>query len=220
MNPHLEDCEHFPVPCPNGCVAEGEEGTKQMTRRDVPVHLADECPLQKVQCTCWNHECERLSMVDMKLKQTETSKLLQGKLDTANNEIEILKKHSTEQDSEQKSVREVLYSYTPLPLPTGQFEWNIQGVTELIKLNKTTYSSPFHVGLYKCQGKNRCNYDNTGKIGVFIGIMKGEYDDKLHLPIKYKYTFILLNQVQLQNLTPPNFLNVVKNPHMHRSRTR
>ncbi|KAI6651574.1 hypothetical protein LOD99_5182 [Oopsacas minuta] len=54
MNHHLEDCE-YPVPCPNVYVLEREEGTKQVKWRDVPFHLTDECPLQKVQCTYWDH---------------------------------------------------------------------------------------------------------------------------------------------------------------------
>ncbi|KAI6661808.1 hypothetical protein LOD99_9815 [Oopsacas minuta] len=45
-----------------------------------------------------------------------------------------------------------------------------------------------------CQENIVWNHDNTGKVGVFIRIMKGEYYDKLHWPIKYKYTFVLLDQ--------------------------
>ncbi|KAI6661218.1 TNF receptor-associated factor 4-like [Oopsacas minuta] len=164
MNPHLEICEHFPVLCPNGCVIEGEEGTRQLKRRDVPVHLSNECPLQKVECPYWVYGCReemerkdidlherefihihyRLSMTDMKQKQIQTSKdnkLLEDKLDKANTKIEILEK--------------ILYSYTLLP--TGQLEWKIKGVKEKIENKEDTYSDPFYVGLYKCQGYIKWN---------------------------------------------------------------
>ncbi|KAI6646450.1 TNF receptor-associated factor 4-like [Oopsacas minuta] len=59
MNSHLRNCKHFPIPCPNECVTEGKEGTKQVKRKDVPVHLTDECPLQKLQCPYWNHGCTK-----------------------------------------------------------------------------------------------------------------------------------------------------------------
>ncbi|KAI6660158.1 TNF receptor associated factor [Oopsacas minuta] len=294
MNPHLEDCEHFTVPCPNECVIDGGERTRQVKRRDVPVHLANECLLQKLECPYWVYGCReemerkemdlherefmhihyRLSMTDMKLKQVETSKLLQDKLDTATerivlveniceskskelseltqkqivtndkldratkkidflqNDFEIItkelskvrqdqietskdnqllkdkldtantkivnfEKQITEKDSELKSIIEVLYSYTPLS--TGHLEWKITGVKQRIENKEYTYSDPFYVGLYKCQGKIRWSDDNTGEVCVGIYIMKGGYDDKLHWPIRYKFTFILTNHINNNN---------------------
>ncbi|KAI6661204.1 TNF receptor-associated factor 4-like [Oopsacas minuta] len=166
MNPHLEVCEHFPVPCPNRCVIEGGEGTRQVKRRDVAVHLSDECPLQKVECPYWVYGCReeierkemdlherefvhihfRLSMTDMKLKLIKSSQ----EQVIANTKIENLEKQITEKDSELKSIKEVLYSHTSLS--TGQLEWKIEGVKQKIENKEYTYSDPFYVGLYKCQG--------------------------------------------------------------------
>ncbi|KAI6661704.1 TNF receptor-associated factor 6-like isoform X3 [Oopsacas minuta] len=275
MNPHLEDCEHFPVPCPNECVREGEEVTRQLKRRDVPVHLTDVCPLQKVECPYWLYGCReemerreldlherefmhihyRLSMADMKLKHIGTSKLLQDKLDTAtqrillvenmceskskelseltqkqivtndkldeatrkiaflqnenaslteelaaaNTKIENFERHITMKNSELESVKSILFSYTPLPLPTGQLEWKIQGVKQKIENKENTFTDPFYVGLYKCQDCIQWNRMDTGKVAVYIHIMKGGYDDKLHWPIRYKFTFILLNHINSNN---------------------
>ncbi|KAI6656670.1 TNF receptor-associated factor 3, partial [Oopsacas minuta] len=244
MNPHLEDCELFPVPCPNRCMREGEEGIRQMKRRDVLVHLNDECPLQKVECPYRFYGCReemerremdlheidfmhihfRLSMTDTKQKQIQTSqeldrateritflenenesktqelskfKHMEEKLDTANTKIENLEKQVSEKDSELKSIIEVLYSYTPLP--TGQLEWKIKGVKQKIENEENTYSDPFYVGLYKCQGYILWNWLNAGKACVSIHIMKGGYDDKLHWPIRYKYVLILLNHINSNN---------------------
>ncbi|KAI6657014.1 TNF receptor-associated factor 3 [Oopsacas minuta] len=258
MNPHLEVCEYFPVPCPNECVIEGEEATRQLKRRDVPVHLSNECPLQKVECPYWVHGCReeierkkmdlherefmhihyRLSMTDMKLKlidssqelltlkqnqietndqldratkeiaflqnenENKTKKLskvnhMEEKLATANTKIENLEKQITEKDSELKSIKEVFYSHTSLP--TGQLEWKIIGVKQKIQNKENTFSDPFYVGLYKCQGKIKWNSLNTGKVGVYISILKGGYDNKLHWPIRYKRTLIILNHINSNN---------------------
>ena len=47
-NPHLKDCEEFPIPCLNDCPR--EERQRELKRRDIPIHLNNYCPLQKVQC--------------------------------------------------------------------------------------------------------------------------------------------------------------------------
>ena len=57
MDPHLVECEMFPINCPNGCVLTGETGTRQIMRKDVPIHLSDECPLQILKCPYWNYGC-------------------------------------------------------------------------------------------------------------------------------------------------------------------
>ena len=56
MNPHLGECEEFPVDCPNGCEAAGETGTRQVKREAVPLHLA-ECLLQRVECPYREYGC-------------------------------------------------------------------------------------------------------------------------------------------------------------------
>ena len=59
MNPHLEECDIFPLPCPNGCSREGEDGVRELKRKDIPVHLDKHCPLQIVQCAYWGMDLGR-----------------------------------------------------------------------------------------------------------------------------------------------------------------
>ena len=61
-NPHLKDCEEFPIPCPNGCPREEEQ--RELKRRDIPVLLGNHCPLQEVQCAYWT--------MDVEMRVTET----------------------------------------------------------------------------------------------------------------------------------------------------
>ena len=195
MNPHLEDCEAFPLPCPNGCAREGEDEVREVKRRDLTVHLDTHCPLQKVQCPYQDHGCReemerrltdthereflhihfKLSMTDMKLKLNESTKLL-------TNRIVTLEKQNS-------SLITALSS-----LPIGRLEWNIQGVKQKIQNTETIYSDPFYVGLYKCQCSIKWDWMNGGYVRVRIHIMRGDFDDKLHWPIRYKYTYVLINQ--------------------------
>ena len=313
MNPHLGECEEFPVDCPNGCDAAGETGTRQMKRGALPFHLS-ECPLQRVKCPYREYGCgeeierrqldlhereymhthfrlamkevdgmkrkqlestelkdaqilqansrinclEKLSAVkdseiisvnkeitdlntlsiEMKQKQTESNKLKDSQILEANNKINCLEKQITEKNWESISVKKEIKELKTLSLDmkqkqiesnykikllekssvdkdweiisakkeikelmeiistlvSGQLEWRIKGVKQKIEKKEDTYSDPFYVGLYKCQGNIEWDCNNTGKVGCFICIMKGEFDDKLKWPFIYRRMFVLLNQ--------------------------
>ena len=108
MNPHLEVCEEFPLLCPNCCSREGEDGVREVKRKDLPIHLDNHCPIQIVQCPYWEHGCReemerrltdvherefmhihfKLSLTEMKQSQAESTKHLQHELDIAIGKIE------------------------------------------------------------------------------------------------------------------------------------
>ena len=210
MNPHLKDCVEFPLPCPNGCSREGEDGVRELKRKDIPVHLDNHCPLHKVQCSYWDHGCKeemerrhtdthereflhihfKLSMTDMnesvqrlkhELSITNDKMAVQElQLNAATNRVVILEKQNS-------SLITTLLSL----LPTGRLEWNIKGVKRKIKNREGTFSDPFYVGFYKCQGYICLE----GYLRGYIYIMRGDFDDKLRWPIRYKYTFVLINQI-------------------------
>ena len=218
MNPHLEDCEEFPLDCPNGCSREGEDGVREVKRKDIPIHLDNHCRLQKVQCPYWDHGCKeemerrhtdthereflhihfKLSMTKAEQKQIESTQRLQHNLHAANAElnaatkrITILEQQNSEKDLQIASLTETLLSQ----LPTGRLEWKVTEVKQKIQNKGNTYSDPFYLGLYKCQVCINWDYNKTSNLGVFINIMRGDFDAKLHWPIRYKYTFILINQI-------------------------
>ena len=215
MNPHLGECEEFPVDCSNGCEAAGETGTRQMKRGAVPLHLA-ECPLQRVECPYREYGCGeemerrqldlhereymhthfRLAMKEVKRKQIESTELKDAQILEANNKINRLEKSSVDKDLEilsaKKDIKELIQIISTLA--SGQLEWKIKGVQQKIEKKEDTYSDPFYVGLYKCQGNIYWDYNNTGKVGCFIRIVKGEFDDKLKWPFIYRRKFVLFNQ--------------------------
>ena len=211
MNPHLKDCVEFPLLCPNGCSREGEDGVRELKRKDIPVHLDNHCPLHKVQCSYWDHGCKeemerrhtdthereflhihfKLSMTVMNKSTNEKIALQQlqftESLNAATNRIATLEKQNSDKDIQIASLTTTLLSL----LPTGRLEWNIEGVKQKIQNIEYTFSDPFYVGFYKCQGCINLRRDVRG----YICIMKGDFDDKLHWPMRYKYTFVLINQI-------------------------
>ena len=151
-------------------------------------------------------------MTDIKQKQTEFT-----------NKIAILEKQNSDKDLQIASLTKALLSQ----LPTGRLEWNVKEVKQKIENKDKTFSDPIYVGLYKCQSIIYWNCGNTGNVGVFIHIMRGDFDEKLHWPIRYKHTFVLINQVNSKdNLvssdevtkgTLEKYPNCFKRPTEHRN---
>ena len=198
MNPHLGECEEFPVDCPNGCEAVGETCTRQMKRGAVPLHLT-ECPLQRVECPYREYGCgeemerRQLDLHEREYMHTHCSLAMRDvkeKQVVLNNKIKLLKEQNTELKNELGELKETI----SILKSTGQLEWKVKGVKQKIEKKEDTYSDPFYVGLYKCQGKIVWDCSNTGKVGCYIHIMKGEFDYRLKWPFIYRYKFVLLNQ--------------------------
>ena len=136
MNLHLLECDEFPLPCPNRCGGEGEEGLREVKRKDIPVHLDEHCPLQKVQCVYWEHGCRE----EMERRHTDTHEReflhVHYKLSTKllTDRIAILEKQNSEKDVQIASLIETLFTYTQLP--TGRLEWNVKEVKQNIRDTK------------------------------------------------------------------------------------
>ena len=153
--------------------------------------------------------------IEMKQKQTESNKLKDSQILEANNKINCLEKQIKERNWESISVKKeinelraesnekiqflqkqnaLLTEALSSTLASDQLDWKVKGVKLKIEKKEDTYSDPFYVGLYKCQGNIVWDFDNTGEVGCFICIMKGEFDDKLKWPFLYRSKFVLLNQ--------------------------
>ena len=216
MNHHLGECEEIPVECPNNCEVAGETCTRQMKRGDVRLHLA-ECPLQRVKCPYWAYGCReemerrqldlhekeyihthfRLAMKgmeEMKRKQIESDELKDTQIFQANFKIHCLDQKCLELENKLGQLKETISI-----LVSGGLELKIKGVEQKIENKEGTYSDPFYVGLYKCLCCIEWDYDDTGEVGCFIHIMKGEFDYKLKWPFLYRFKFILLNLNRNEN---------------------
>ena len=77
----------------------------------------------------------------------------------------------------------------------GSLEWRISGVKNKISQNEDSFSDPFYVGLYKFQARIKWNNFYLNYVYLYLYIMKGEWDDTLRWPLRYKCSLVLVNQL-------------------------
>ena len=98
------------------------------------------------------------------LQFTESLKLSRAELNAATKRIAILEEQNSNKDLQIASLITSIYPQ----LPKGRLEWKVEGVKQKIQNKEKTYSDPFYVGLYKCQGSIRWDFSSIEKIVVFI----------------------------------------------------
>ncbi|KAI6650538.1 TNF receptor-associated factor 3 isoform X1 [Oopsacas minuta] len=84
---------------------------------------------------------------------------------------------------------------SPHSLYAANVEWRIQSVNDKIQNKENTFSDPFYIGLYLFQGYIRWDCNDSGRVGCFIYLMKGDFDDQLLWPFRFKLTIVLLDQI-------------------------
>ena len=137
-----------------------------------------------------NESTHRLKR-ELDVAQNQISEF-RNELNSAKNKVAILEKQNSDKDL-------VITSLITSTMPKGKLEWKVEEVKQRIQNKGDTYSDPFYIGLYKCQGSIEWDCKNTERVGVFIQIMSGDFDAKLHWPIRYKYTIILINQINSED---------------------
>ena len=221
INYHIAKCEEYVILCPNAC-REGEDVFK-IKRKHLPSHLGEDCPLQEVECPYAEYGCKekmerrlvdqhekesihmhfRNSIIRLR-EQSNQVKLLERekcRIETEiekveeyySNEISLIKNYQKNNVSNLKKLIELLTT-TLKYSPKGSLNWKVTGVLDKIKNKETIYSEPFFVGLYKCQSSIAWDYEGRGYVGCFLHILKGDWDDRLTFPFKWKYTFTLINR--------------------------
>ena len=165
MDSHLVKCEMFPINCPNGCVLIGKTGTRQIKRKDIPIHLFDECPLQILKCPYWDYGCrEEMKRKELELHQkdsvhihfklamSEVQDIKQRQIES-DNKVLFLEKANATKDLEIKrlkvttdfGVEQLKKTISILVIETCKTEWKIDGVRDKVTNNKISakYSSSF-----------------------------------------------------------------------------
>ena len=172
MNRHLEVCEEFPIPCPNKCSEE-----IRVKRKDKSIHLSQECPLQETECPYSQYGCE-VKVQRRNLEQHEKEDVHKHLKFTMNKVVKLEKENDV--------MRNLVSRGTLVQI--------INGVKSKILQKEETYTDPFYVGLYKFQGLVHWNKDNN-YVGLYLHIMKGEWDEALKWPIRYTFIQGIFNQL-------------------------
>ena len=130
-----------------------------MERRQLDLHEGD-----------YIHTHFRIAMKEMKEKQSESNVSKDAQLLQANHRIQYLEQLSVDKDLEITSVKKEIKRLTAALsfalVSTGRLDWKIKEVQQKIHNKEGTYSDPFYVGLYKCQGNIYWDLDNLGKVFV------------------------------------------------------
>ena len=205
---HLAKCPDLMVPCPNsGCEVSIKRKDMASHHLECP-HETISCPYKDVGCTyisprhtmaghkatsCGHHldlamvqlKDAKVELKDVKVELKDAMvQLMDAKVQLKDAMVQ-LKKHG-EKFTEMHC--------TPLVTKMSQFSQ--------LKANKNVWYSPgfyTHTCGYKMCLRAYANGCGAGKgthVSVYLNLMKGENDDALTWPVKYKCTITLLNQLK------------------------
>ena len=208
---HREECNKFPLSCPNKC----EVGS--IPREDMEAHRK-ECPLEMIQCEYHNVGCDvrmarkrkhshleenmgsHLHMTKLKLAKTE-DKLLSTEKRVDNLEkmwIRLLQTN-TESNSTTTAINwasQLETSALTVPNQTCPIFIKLPQLASHLKSGNVWYSEPFYIDKdgYRMRLYTKTNDDNSG-VAVGLHLMKGPHDDKLPWPLRRKFEIKLMNQI-------------------------
>lgn len=203
VNDHLPVCDKFPTRCPNNC-------DEIMCRAEVKRHLDTVCPLQPVKC-----EFEFAGCRSDRLHRKELRKHMDGNVQS---HLEMLARHGKQREKEIEALKAQLQVLTNvvskhLKQPTGAVApscldvgfvrppvMTLRNFQEL-HMRKEYWKSPAfysHIGGYKMclvvfPGSEVDQHGNEF-MGVYMQMLRGEYDDNLKWPFYGRVEVRMLNQ--------------------------
>ena len=192
---HFDKCPDLMVPCPNsGCEVSIKRKDMASHHLDCP-HEAISCPYKDVGCT---YTSPRHTMADHKSTSCgHHLDLAMVEHEKQDKRIQNLEMQLKKQGDKITSLEMCCYQQkcTPYVIKMSQ------QFSQLKLNNNVWYSSEFytHTCGYKmclCVYANGHGYGEGTHVSIYLCLMKGENDDALTWPIKYKCTVTLLNQLK------------------------
>ena len=181
---HYPLCEFFPMECPNRCSIE------KLKRNQFEMHL-EQCPLQVIQCPFTSAGCT-VQLPRREMEQHEENAMRQHLRMVMN--LQFAKpKHAQKPRAPSLTVDDSQYLFNLTPV-----EFTIKDVLELKKSNTEWVSPPFYThphGYKVCLivYPNGIESGSGSHMSVFVGLMKGNYDDQLKWPVEMDIAIELLN---------------------------
>ncbi|CAD5111580.1 DgyrCDS881 [Dimorphilus gyrociliatus] len=203
---HLEDCQKFPIECPNKC------GISKIAKDEVKVHLEEECPRQLTDCLfvragC-EYKCERNEMdIHMKENFKDHLKMAIRNITANDKSLRIFSKSLQAQNERVNVVEEQVVGLEKLY--GSQLLWKIDKHSEKMAEAKsgkkpTIYSPTFLTNRHGYRLALSSSLYGDGKargqtMSLYVSICKGEYDALLKWPFTHKITFTLIDQCENLN---------------------
>ena len=190
MDNHLETCGEHPVVCPNNCQLE------EMKRKDLEAHLDKDCELAEVECPYSHSGCE------VRLARNE---MMQHENEHQSEHLRFLNAHIKRLETSIKRN-----SNGTIVMQINDLENKLKNESEL-----RIESEAFYVCLYKCQAIIDLNDRSKKVVGVYVRVVKGEWDDELKWPFTGRFSFSMINKkkenrskirsVEVRGEEDPNF---------------
>ena len=178
VNEHWSKCQRYPKVCPNKC------STTEIEARFLQRHLREECPLEKIQCEFSLAGCQT------KVKR----KLMKEHLDETKDEhLKMTASKCKKLEIELQNLTLAFTKFAPKPV---FIEPPAFVMTDFEQYKECWFSPAFytHVGGYKmCLQIETVSSEGT-HLGLYVCIMKGEFDSHLKWPFKGVITVELVNQ--------------------------
>ena len=169
MDNHLLVCGEHPVLCPNDC------GQNEMKRKELEEHINRVCELAVQKCAYSQYGCE-VSLARNELQQHE---------DVYQREhLALMNAHIKRLES------------TIMRNANGTVVLQINELESKLKCEEGTriVSDSFYACLYKCQAIIELNDRSRKVIGLYVRVVKGEWDDQLRWPFSGRITFAMINK--------------------------
>ena len=195
---HWPKCQRYPLDCPNKC------STAKIERQLLQQHLIEDCPLQERECEFSHAGCKR--------KMTRQS--MNEHLEECKDEhLKMTSAKCRKLETEIKDIKYALIQIAPRPVFIQPPEIIMSNFGKNKNDDTDWYSPGFstHVGGYKMCIRVDANGQGNGKgthVGLFVYMMKGEFDSHLKWPFKGEITVELVNQKEGGD-------NLVKKPLEH-----
>ena len=169
MDNHQLVCVEHPVVCPNNC------GQNEMKRKDLQEHIDGVCELTVLKCTYSQCGCE---------------------VSLARNEM---KQHENEHQSEHLSLMNAHIKRLESSIMRSANGTVVLQIRELESKLKSEegiriVSDAFYACLYKCQAIVELNDRSRKVLGLYVRVVKGEWDDQLRWPFNGRITFTMINK--------------------------
>ncbi|XP_068683709.1 TNF receptor-associated factor 4-like isoform X2 [Montipora foliosa] len=188
---HENDCQRFPVNCPNGC---GET----IPREEICLHTEDKCPLAPIPCPYADMGCTK------KEQQDEIDSHVESEI-RLHLDLLGVKLRDTEEElrNSKQLVKKLEERIDALENKPCVYLWKIGSYHESLRRAKIGHkvqmkSTSFHTDEfgYKVRMSLYPNGDGKGKnthLSIFLYIMKGDYDSILRWPFQKQVTFTLID---------------------------
>ena len=169
------------------------------------------CPEMDVECSFKRYGCtvvtKRKNMEHHEKENiTKHLKMMDKHLITTDDNLRNLQTELQAVKSQNQALSSKLQLVEKdMKLTFGGITCEIPGLREKLKRDQTCRSKEFYVGLYNFQAIIYPRKNNEEKLGIFIQIVRGQFDDKLVWPFSGRISFTLMSQINETNSVTNSF---------------